>query len=352
MHKYFMMAALEQAWLGRGICAPNPSVGAVAVHQGKIIARAYHKGVGTTHAEPQVLQQLPPGLQDVSLYITLEPCNHWGRTPPCVDAIIQYGIARVIYGFQDPNPVVVKNDSSKIMKKSGIPFLHYPLKEVDAFYQSYNYWNHKGKPWVTAKIAQSLDAKIAGPDGKPCALSNSACAEFTHQQRLHCDAILTTARTISVDNPKLNARVGGSEQSKIIVILDSHLSLTGDEQVFSKATHCIVYYNAKHKMKKKIPNSSYFPIAEKDGLLNLVAVIDHLGSLGFHDLWVEAGGLLFSALHRERLVNRSYIYIVPKTLGANAIPSFCGETIFTEKPTISWQIKADNVIACLDWEEA
>ncbi|KTD14216.1 riboflavin biosynthesis protein [Legionella hackeliae] len=345
-----MLAALEQAWLGRGTCAPNPSVGAVAVHNGEIIARAWHPGAGNPHAEQLVLEQIPKGLSDVTLYVTLEPCNHWGRTPPCVAAIIHHKISQVVYAFADPNPVVAANNTPELLQKAGIKVIHFPLEEVHHFYQSYCYWTATKKPWVTAKIAQSLDGKIAGVNGARCQLSNACCSEFTHQKRLYSDIILTTANTILNDNPLLNVRLNHQVISKTVAVLDSHLRLTGKENVFKTAKHCHIYYHEHYSVKEPLQNCSYHAIPAKNEQLDLSSVLSHLGQLGFHDVWVEAGGILFSALHQENLVQRTYLYLVPTVLGENTTSAFHG-AIFTKERTVSWQVKADNVIACLDWQE-
>ncbi|HHF7349319.1 TPA: bifunctional diaminohydroxyphosphoribosylaminopyrimidine deaminase/5-amino-6-(5-phosphoribosylamino)uracil reductase RibD [Legionella feeleii] len=351
MHKYFMLAALEQAWFGRGNCAPNPSVGAVAVHKGEIIARAWHQGAGTAHAEQLLVAKIPAGLQDVSLYVTLEPCNHWGKTPPCAMAILGHGITQVIYGFSDPNPIVRANNTPEILRKNGIEALHYPIQEIDAFYQSYNHWTKTKRPWVTAKIAQTLDGKIAGVDGQRCQLSNADCAEFTHQHRLYTDVILTTAKTIAQDDPLLNVRLKDREQGKRLAIIDSRLSLSKNARIFSSAEHCHIFHDENYAVTNPFSNCSYYGISAREGLLDLALVINQLGELGYHDVWVEAGGALFSALHREKLVQRTYFYLVPEVLGENATPAFQGEVCFTTRQAVSWQVKSDNVIACLDWQE-
>ena len=133
MHEKFLLAALEQAELGQGLCAPNPSVGAVAVQNGNIIAQAWHKGSGTPHAEQLLLAQIAPKTPGVSLYITLEPCTHWGKTPPCVDAIIEHGIEQVFFAYLDPNPLVAQNNSAKKLEAQGIQATHIPLPVIDAF---------------------------------------------------------------------------------------------------------------------------------------------------------------------------------------------------------------------------
>lgn len=289
MHKKFLLAALEQARLGQGHCAPNPCVGAVAVQNGAIIAQACHRGAGTPHAEQLLLTQIPPKTPGVSLYISLEPCNHWGRTPPCVDAIIQHGVEEVIFAYLDPNPVVAKNNSTEKLRAHGIKVTHYPVDEINEFYKSYAYWTLTKKPRVTVKIAQTLNGKIGREVGERVILSNALCGEFTHQKRAAADVILTTAKTVRLDNPKMNVRLGQKEQQKPVAIIDRKLSLNKEYSIFSTAAHCHVYHS--HNQEVSYPNSTLHFIPMVNGMMNLGAVISHLGELGYHDVWVEAGGL-------------------------------------------------------------
>lgn len=349
MHKQFLLAALDQAWLGRGICAPNPSVGAVAVHNEQIIAQSWHRGAGSPHAEQLVLEQLPQNLSGVTLYVTLEPCNHWGKTPPCVDAIIKYGIQRVVYAYRDPNPIIIANKTPALLKENGIEVLHYPLSEIDLFYQSYRYWTLTQKPWVTVKIAQTMDGKIAAAGGKPASISNALCSEFTHKNRLHSDVILTTARTANQDNPLLNARFFEQQIAKPIAIIDSNTILNPDAKLLKTAKYCHIYHNENQTITVPHPNCSYYPISASQGHLDLPLIIRHLGELGYHDVWVEAGSTLFAALHRAGLVNKTYIYIAPTILGEGAIPAYQHTDIFSLANNITWEAKGDNVIASLDW---
>ncbi|WP_133127792.1 bifunctional diaminohydroxyphosphoribosylaminopyrimidine deaminase/5-amino-6-(5-phosphoribosylamino)uracil reductase RibD [Legionella nagasakiensis] len=350
MHKQFLLAALEQARLGRGFCAPNPSVGAIAVQNGKIIAQAYHLGAGTPHAEQLLLNQLPANLLDITVYVTLEPCNHWGRTPPCVDAIIKYGVKRVVYGYSDPNPIVAANNTPERLRGEKIEVIHYPLVEIDEFYLSYRHWILTGLPWVTAKIAQTLDGKIAGKDGKRTFLSNSLCAEFTHKKRLQSDVILTTARTINQDDPLLNVRLPDMETSKTIAIIDGKGLLNPHAKMFATAKQCYIYHADHYKIHDGCPQSFYHAVPAQNGEVDLNAVIKHLGKVGYHDVWVEAGGRLFSALHRLGLVQQSYIYIVPGLLGEDATTGYpCGD-IFRRARTVTWHPMGDNMIASLVWQ--
>lgn len=349
MHEQFLLAALNQAKLGRGICAPNPSVGAVAVHKGKIIAQTWHRGAGTPHAEQLLLEQLPKNISEITLYVTLEPCNHWGKTPPCVDAIIQYGVKRVVYAYRDPNPIIIANNTPRVLNEHGVEVFHYPLPEIDDFYQSYRYWTLTNKPWVTVKLAQSLDGKIAGAKGARVQLSNALCEAFTHQKRRQCDVILTTARTINQDDPKLNVRLSGVEEAKPVAIIDSHATVNPEANVFSTAKHCHIYHSEQCVPSTIHSNSTCHAMPATKGLLDLSAVISHLGKLGYHDVWVEAGGALFSALHLAQLVNKTYIYVVPKVLGESAISAYHHADIFNSACNVSWQTMGDNMIASLDW---
>ncbi len=350
MHKQYLLIALEQALLGRGLCAPNPSVGALAVRNDSIIAQAWHRGAGTPHAEQLLLPQFPAHTPDVTLYVTLEPCNHHGRTPPCVDAIIQHGIQRVVYAHPDPNPVVLSGNTPERLRQHGIDVLQITVPEIEQFYQSYDYWTKTGKPWVTAKIAQTFDGKIAGASQERLALSNDLCAEFTHKQRLKTDLILTTSKTVMMDNPYLNARINQDTHSKPIAILDSQLVLSHDFNVFKNAKRCHIYHDAALSHPDDTATCQYHGIKhDHHQRLDLKAVLSHLGGLGYHDVWVEAGGTLFTALHQHKLINRSYIYLVPRILGPEATPAYLSSDIFVDPQSVHWHAMGDNMIAALDW---
>lgn len=344
MHEQFLHAALEQAWKGRGLCAPNPSVGAVAVQNNSIIAQAWHHGAGSAHAEQLLLSKLPPGLPGITLYVTLEPCNHWGRTPPCVDAIKQYGIERVVYGYRDPNPMVIANNTPKILKDEGIEVFHLILPEINAFYQSYSYWTQTKKPWVTVKIAQTLDGKIAGLGQARLHLSNELCSEFTHEMRRKSDVILTTAQTVNCDDPALNARLPAETLSKPVAVIDARASLNPASKLFKTAKHCHIYHLESVKIMTKQPNSTYYAMPGQNGRVDLAAVISHLGHLGYHDLWLEAGGTLFSALHQAGLVQQTYLYLVPRFLGKESVSVYPHHLPLEFSGQKTWIPKGDNMI--------
>ncbi len=350
MHEQFLLAALDQAWLGRGICAPNPSVGAVAVQNDMIIAQAWHRGAGTPHAEQLLVTQFPKNLPDVTVYVTLEPCNHWGKTPPCVEVLIQHGIQRVVYAYADPHPVVAGKNTPALLRAQGLEVVNHPLPAITRFYQSYRHWCLTNKPWVSVKIAQTFDGKCAGNNNERVYLSNASCAEFTHQQRMHSDIILTTARTVNQDDPLLNSRLPGMIAAKPVAIIDARLTLNPRAKVLTTATHCHIYHDA-HVPAVQQPNCTFYDVDAAAGQLDLNAIISHLGRLGYHDVWVEAGGGLFSALHHAQLVNRTYIYVVPSILGDAATPVYRGINPFEKAHSIAWLAMDDNMMAILDWQD-
>ena len=350
MHKEFLLSALQQAKLGRGRCAPNPSVGAVAVHNGVVIAKACHLGAGSPHAERVLLAQLPAGTQGVTLYVTLEPCNHWGRTPPCVEAIIAHDVKRVVYAYSDPNPLVSSNHTPKILQDHGIEVLHYPVPEINEFYQSYHHWLQTGMPWVTMKVAQSLDGKITGRSGERAAISNAACFDFTQQRRSESDVILTTSATVLRDNPQFTVRKFEQDvEAKPIAILDTHLQLRHDIQALALAKTGHVYYEQDQVVEHQQAGCTYYPIPLQGNRLNLTAVLGHLGALGYHDVWVEAGAQLFGEMHKKRLVNRTYIYIAAHVIGASALSLYSEDITFEHSQSSSWQVMDDNVILTMNW---
>src|SRR3990167_1921245 len=349
-HDIFLRMALEEAKLGSGLCAPNPSVGAVAVKDNKVLATGFHQGPGKAHAEQMVLEKLPKGISGVTLYVTLEPCNHWGKTPPCVAALIKYGFKTVVYAFTDPNPIVIANNTPKLLKQNNIEVIHHPLKEIDQFYASYWFYIKHKRPFITAKIAVSLDGKIAPSTKTRILLSNNAAKQFTHENRWTTDWILTTAETITRDNPKFTARVKGNIRKKKIAILDRKLRLQPNAAIFTTAEKIIIFHDAKQKVNKAHPNCEYIPINVENAYLALDAIFTALVKTGAHDIWVEAGGNLFTQLHLKGLVNRTHFYLCPKVLGPDALGGYQDNAVFQRQHSVSWRILDDNVVLTLDWE--
>ncbi len=338
----YLKKALELAEIRRGFCAPNPAVGAVVVKDDQVLATGYHWASGSPHAEVAALKPLNEQAPGATLYITLEPCCHFGKTPPCTALIIRSGIKQVVYGARDPNPQVA-GKSDAILTAAGIEVIYQPLPEITDFYQSYTFWWKTKRPYVTAKIALSLDGKIAGAQGQRVAITGEVAQQFTHQQRKRSDAILTTAKTVICDDPLLTVRLPDENLRKPVYILDRQLITPVSAKLFNTAEKVILFY--ENTPENAIKMAAYLKkgahgiaVATQNGGLNLEAVLRHIGEEGVQDLWVEAGGRCFAGLVRQGLVQRAFVYVAPKWLGAEAQTAFDGaENIFAGVKEIKWQ---------------
>lgn len=343
----FLLKALDLAREWKGFCSPNPAVGAVIVDAtNQIIATGYHTGPGNLHAEIDALQKLSQPETDATLYVTLEPCCHYGKTPPCTEAIIKSGIKRVVFGLRDPNPLI-SGKGEKLLKEAGIECEYHPLPEINSFYESYVHWHATQLPFVTAKLAMSLDGKIAGKKGERIQMTGEILTEWTHQQRKYSDAILTTFKTIQNDNPQLNARCENKIFPKKIYVLDTNLNISLESTIFKTAESITLFHSNEISLEKKFEleklGARCISTGKNESGLNLHEVLNQIGRDGIHDLWVEAGGKCFSAFIRNKLANRALLYIAPRWLG-EGLPAFHQAFSFPElnPASIHWQQMGDD----------
>ncbi len=322
----YLRLALNLAQKWKGFCAPNPAVGAVIVKNGEVIAEGEHLGAGHAHAEVVALNHVENDMSGATLYVTLEPCCHWGRTPPCTERIMQSGIRRVVYGFRDPNPKV-NGVGQQTLQELGIECQHVQVPEIDEFYESYAWWWKNKKPWVTAKLAISLDGKIAGKNGEPISITGQELKQFTHEWRKRSDAILTTARTIINDDPSLNARLYGEVIPKAVYIIDRNLEIPVSAKIFQTAKEVRIFQNE-----------------------SLSEMLEKIAEDGVHDLWVEAGGQLFTSLLTEKLVQRAFVYVAPKVIGKGGVEGFISEqNIFRNAKDVRWENYGADVVCEMRW---
>lgn len=320
-HKVFLLQALTCAKNREGFCAPNPAVGAVVVKDNQVIATGYHLGAGFPHAEVEALDKAGDNALGATLYITLEPCCHFGRTPPCTDRILKAGIKAVYFGFTDPNPVV-SGKSAAILNQAGIACKQVSLPEIDLFYTPYAYWTKNKKPFVTAKLAISADFKIAGENKQTVRITGAECEKLTHEYRKKSDAILTGINTIVLDNPNLNCRLNNEIISKPIYILDSHAKLPLDFKIWKTAKSITVFYsqNAEKSAIEKLTQqgANCILVSENKFGLDLAIILKQIGADGFQTLLIEAGAICFNSFLKQNLLNQVLIYISPTLLGEKA----------------------------------
>ncbi len=344
----YLKQALELAKKARGDTAPNPAVGAVLVEEGQIIGEGFHRAWGESHAEVLALQELTH-CENATLYVTLEPCCHQGRTPPCCDLIIQKGIKKVVCGFHDPNPKMAGQGIAKL-RAAGIDCELQTIPEIKDFYRPYAHWWQTGRPFVTAKLAMTLDGKIAGKNGERKNITGSGMQQFTHEQRKLCHGILTTARTVMNDDPLLNVRLPGKTKVKPLFILDRQLSLSPDAKIFHTGAPITIYHDDLLTPPQSKNTVTWVPMPSHAEHLDLLKIMQHVAQAGIHDLWVEAGGRLIHSLHSAGLLNRAIIVIAAKWFGPEALKAFDSDPgLLYGTPT--WRIIEQDALCEINYDK-
>jgi diaminohydroxyphosphoribosylaminopyrimidine deaminase/5-amino-6-(5-phosphoribosylamino)uracil reductase len=329
--QYYMSLAMRLALRAEGKTSPNPMVGALVVKRGEIIARGYHKKAGLPHAEVVALSLAGKRTQGATLYITLEPCSHFGRTPPCTDMIIKSGIKEVFVGMADPNPLN-NGKGIAILRKHGIKvevgFLEDKLSRMnEAFIKHIT----QKIPLVTVKVGQSLDGKVATYRGNSKWITSDLAREYTHRLRDRFDAIMTGVNTIIRDNPKLKP-VSLSKQL-VKVIVDSHLSIPCQAQVLQAPP--VIIATLREDPGQQTENrdilaarAQILEVKEKTGLVNLRDMMKKLARLNITSILVEGGGSLIGSLFDDGLVDKVLFVISPKIIGGKgAISSVMGKGV-------------------------
>ncbi|HTY45321.1 MAG TPA: bifunctional diaminohydroxyphosphoribosylaminopyrimidine deaminase/5-amino-6-(5-phosphoribosylamino)uracil reductase RibD [Patescibacteria group bacterium] len=315
----YMHMALRLALRAKGKTSPNPMVGALVVKNGKVIGRGYHQKAGLPHAEVVALNEAGPAAQEATLYVTLEPCAHFGRTPPCVNRIMKSGIKKVIIGMVDPNPLN-NGRGIKILQAHGIDIeagvLEDKLKKINEVFLKYITTR---TPFVTVKVAESLDGKIATKTGDSKWITSDKSRALAHRLRRNYDAIMVGVNTILRDNPRLDPWFSKKKLAKIVV--DSNLSTSEDATIFSTPGEVIIVTlpspPGQETENRKIlsQKARIIDVKEKDGQVNLKDMMKKLAQLEITNIIVEGGGTLIGALFDEGLVDKVLFFISPKIVG-------------------------------------
>lgn len=292
----FMRAALREARRGLGQTSPNPAVGAAIVRAGRVVARGHHRLAGLPHAEIEALQALrqPQLARGATLYVTLEPCSTQGRTPPCVETILQHGFARVVIGAIDPNPAHAGR-GVELLRAAGLEVMTGVLEsECRSLNVAFNKWIVTGFPFVIAKAALSLDGRLTRPPGEGQWLSNTASRADAHRLRSNVDAILIGAGTLRADNPRLTVRAAHGARQPWRVVVVGRERLPKDAHVFTD----------EHQARTLVYRGK-----------SLGAVLRELGKRQITSVLIEGGGRVLGAAFDERLVDRVHFYLAPLFCG-------------------------------------
>jgi len=314
---FYMAQAISLAKRGRYTTDPNPRVGCVLVRDGEVIGQGWHVKAGQGHAEVEALKNVPDA-KGATAYVTLEPCSHQGRTPPCCDALIKAGVSRVVAAMQDPNPQVSGSGLEKL-KAAGIEVICGVLQE-DALALNRGFIKRMtdSRPFVRSKLAMSLDGRTAMASGESKWITGAEARADVHRLRAESSAILTGIKTVLADDPALNARVDGDVLQPVRVVLDTHLNMPVTAQMAKLPGRSLILTCAQDEQKQGALQQAGFEVYQlpcKNGRLDLQAVMDFLGQQQINELLVEAGSVLNGALLDEDWVDEYVIYMAPCILG-------------------------------------
>lgn len=318
----FMKACLELAQKAEGRTAPNPMVGAIVVDaNGVIVGRGFHKTAGTAHAEVYALEQAAERARGATLYVTLEPCCHFGKTPPCSDLVTSSGVKRVVAAMVDPNPKVA-GEGLKQIENAGIE-VRVGVHEAESEWLNRGFLKRirTGLPWVCLKMAVTLDGRIADRDGTSRYITGPASRTRVHELRNKFDSVLVGANTLLADDPELTVRdLSGSVRNPMRVAIDTHL------RTAPSSRFCATHANTRTLLitSQAAPEQSFaaypsyievVPIETKDGQINLVSALKFLAQQGVNTVLCEGGGRLAGSLVAEGLVDELFWVVAPKLIG-------------------------------------
>jgi diaminohydroxyphosphoribosylaminopyrimidine deaminase/5-amino-6-(5-phosphoribosylamino)uracil reductase len=294
-------------------------VGAVIVRDGRVVGEGFHPGPGLPHAERVALRQAGSAARGATLYCTLEPCCHHGRTPPCTDGILEAGVAAVYFSVGDPDPQV-SGGGAAILRQAGVPVVEGVLRQaVEDQLRSYLHHRRTGRPWVLAKWAMTLDGKLATASGDSRWISSPESRALVHLTRDRVDAILTGSGTVLADDPQLTCRLGDfgpvtrATRNPVRVVVDSHGRTPATAQVYTDGQAPTWLATADETVER--PAAEILRLPGSDGRVNLAVLLDELGRRGVVELMVEAGGELLGELFGKGLVDEVMAFVAPKLAG-------------------------------------
>ncbi|MFH1696959.1 MAG: bifunctional diaminohydroxyphosphoribosylaminopyrimidine deaminase/5-amino-6-(5-phosphoribosylamino)uracil reductase RibD [Candidatus Diapherotrites archaeon] len=336
METRFMERALKLAEKGRGKVSPNPIVGCVIAKKGRVIAEAGHAKYGGMHAEAAALKKAGKRAKGADMYVTLEPCPHWGKTPPCTEAIIKAGIKRVFAAMKDPNPRV-KGRGVKKLRASGVPtVLGICKKEAEMLNDFYITYMLKKRPFVIMKVAMTADGKITWGNGKRKNVSGKEAKEFVHNLRADVDAVAVGINTVIKDNPRLTARLGEKQggnkkaeckkakcRNPLRIVFDSSLKIPLNARILkgvkTAGTTIITTGKSKNKKRKAIEiqkrGAGVIIVKAGQERVDLRSALAELGKAGISSLLLEGGNKINTAFLREGLADKIAFIVSARRVG-------------------------------------
>jgi diaminohydroxyphosphoribosylaminopyrimidine deaminase/5-amino-6-(5-phosphoribosylamino)uracil reductase len=337
----WMAQALHLAGRGLFTTTPHPRVGCVLVKDGMVVGEGWHERAGEPHAEPNALRAAGDQARGATAYVTLEPCSHQGRTPPCADALIAAGVVRVVAAMQDPNSLVAGQGIAKL-RAAGIA-VECGLMEAEARALNIGFVTRMtlGLPWVRSKIAMSLDGRTALANGESQWITGDEARRDVHLWRARSCAVMTGIDTVLADNAQLSVRHVATTRQPLRVVLDSRLRIAPDAKILQGGQVLIVtaIVDAEKSGLLEQAGVQVVVLADESGRVDLLATLRHLASIGCNEVLVEAGSTLNGALLKARLVDELVLYFAPQLLGdmARGMAQLGELTSLDERVELGWQ---------------
>lgn len=326
--EHWMRKALRLAEKGRGKTSPNPMVGAILVKDSKVVGEGYHAKAGEDHAEIVALQRAGEEARRATLYLNLEPCAHFGKTPPCAPRVVEGGVTRVVIGMEDPNPLV-KGKGIEILRKAGLDVSVGILeKECRRLNEVFCKYISEKVPFIILKVASTLDGKIATRNGDSKWISGKASRRLVHRMRNQVDGILVGIGTVLKDNPLLTTRIRGGRDPYRIV-LDSRLRIPEEANVIgtspSKAIIAATELASRERIEKLEKRGARTLIFDsKEGRVDLKSCLSKLGEMGITSILVEGGSQVNGSFLDEGLIDKLVLFLSPRVIGDQQAPGIFG----------------------------
>jgi diaminohydroxyphosphoribosylaminopyrimidine deaminase/5-amino-6-(5-phosphoribosylamino)uracil reductase len=328
LDREMMARALRLAERGRYTTHPNPRVGCVIAREGEVIGEGWHRRAGEPHAEVNALQQAGDRANGATAYVTLEPCGHHGRTPPCTEALVAAGVTRVVAAMRDPNPLVAGKGLAHLSAAGITTECGLLASQASKLNAGFARRMTTGRPLVRGKLAMSLDGRTALEDGTSKWITGEAARRDVQKLRAQSSAVLMGVGTVLADNPSMNVRLSADELGiegdvcqPLRVVLDPYLSMTTDTKMLGLDGDTLIFTQASHMDEAEALIAAGAEVVAVPGTgdaVNLEAVLDELGARGINEVLLETGAVLSGAMLRAGLIDEIIIYVAPHLLGHQA----------------------------------
>ena len=348
----YMQRAIELARRGEGWVNPNPLVGAVIVKDGRVIAEGWHHKYGELHAERDALRALKEPAEGATIYVTLEPCCHYGKQPPCTLAIMEHGISCVVIGSRDPNPLVA-GKGVRMLREHGITVVEdFMREECDALNPVFFHYITTGRPYVKMKYAMTADGKIATKTGASKWITSEEARELVHDWRNACRGIMAGIGTVLADDPLLNCRRPGG-RDPVRIICDSRLRIPEDSQIcrtaqkYETIVACALSEDADRRPEEMRAKAErlrqqgveVWSVPAQDGSVDLKELVKRLGKRGIDSILLEGGGTLNESALRAGIVQEVNAFVAPKIFGGKARSPVEGTGVEVPQEALQMEMK-------------